>query len=123
MTATLTLQLDAFGDEALGRYARQSGRSLAHVIRLAIRYYLADRDSEAPGWHAPRFARDEDDEPGSISVAVKLDDAVSQALEAEARSQDIDAVRLAEHACLYFLGDLDSGRLGTRLAESPGLRT
>jgi len=39
------------------------------------------------------------------------------ALEEEALRQGLDAELLAEHALLYFLADLDSGRVGARLEQ------
>ena len=90
MSATLTLELDSFGIEALGRYARQSGRSVPDVIRLAIRYHLADRDTPV----APAWLRDTDAAPASEPIEVELDEKTWAALTAAAKRQGIDAKRL-----------------------------
>jgi hypothetical protein len=119
MSATLTLELDSFGNDALGRYARQSGRSVPDVIRLAIRYHLVDRDAPV----APAWLRDTDAAPASERIQVELDEKTWAALTAAAKRQGIDAERLAEYAYLHFLADLESGRLAKRLAESPGLKS
>jgi hypothetical protein len=117
--ATLTLELDAFGNEALGRYARESGGSLPDVIRLAIRYHLADTDApEAPAW-----LRDADAAPAAERIQVELDEKTWTALAATAKRRGIDTERLAEDAYLHFLADLESGRLAERLARTPGLKS
>ena len=145
--ATLTLELDAFGNEALGRYARESGGSLPDVIRLAIRYHLADGNaSEAPAWlrdadgvtASERLARGAGLGPDrsdgiargaglgpdrSDPISVELDERTWTALAATAERRGIDPERLAEDAYLHFLADLESGRVAERLARSPGLRS
>jgi len=66
-------------------------------------------------WRVPRFVRPA--QPGGAGTDVELDDATMQALEQEARRQGIPPGRLVEHALLYFLADLDSGRAEARLAD------
>jgi hypothetical protein len=109
------LQLDDFGREALEAQMR-GGSSPDAVIRAAARYYLADRDSGRIAWRVPRFTH-----LGDSSVAVtevELDDETMEALEEEAQRQGIPSARLAEHALLYFVADLDSGRAAPRLANA-----
>jgi hypothetical protein len=106
------LQLDDFGKEALEAQMR-GGSSRDAVIRTAARYYLADRDSGRVAWRVPRFVRGRD--PEGAWTDVDLDDDTMDALEEEARRQGIATDRLAEHAFLYFVADLDSGRAGARL--------
>ena len=108
------LQLDDFGKEALEAQMR-GGSSPDAVIRAAARYYLADRDRGRIAWRVPRFTR-----LGGSNVAeteVELDDDTMEALEEEARRQGIPSGRLAEHALLYFVADLDSGRAAPRVAN------
>jgi hypothetical protein len=115
--ATLTLELDAFARELLGRYARQSGTSLPDVIRLAIRYHLADGNGSA----TPDWLRDAEPARVSERIEVELDERTWTALAATAERRGIDPERLAEDAYLHFLADLESGRVAERLARSPGL--
>jgi hypothetical protein len=100
----------------------RGGRSRDAVIRTAARYYLADRDSGRVAWHVPPFLRRGD--PNGAGTDVELDEATTKALEDEVRRQGIAPGRLVEHALLYFLADLDSGRAGLRFAngECPGGR-
>jgi hypothetical protein len=110
----VTLQLDDFGKKALEAQVRD-GSSRDAVIRAAARYYLADRESGRVAWRVPRFVRPA--HADGAGTDVELDDATMQALEQEARRQGIPPGRLVEHALLYFLADLDSGRAEARLAD------
>ena len=49
---------------------------------------------------------------------VDLDEDTLEALEEEAQRHGMATHRLAEHALLYFLADLDSGRAAARLGEA-----
>jgi hypothetical protein len=108
VTRTLTLHLDEFLQGAVDGYARERGDTPSSIVRTAARYWLADRDSGRPAWRAPRFRRDAGLSGESMRVGV--DDETWEALEEEGRRQGLDAELLAEHALLYFLADLDSGR-------------
>jgi hypothetical protein len=102
----MTLRLDHFGKMVLAaRLGR--GASSDAVVSEAARYYLADRGSGRLAWRVPRFlAAGEPDEPAEV----ELDDDTMAGLAREARRQGVARSRLAEHALLYFLADLDSGR-------------
>ena len=112
----VTLRLDHFGKKALAARLR-GGASRDAVVSQAIRYYLADRGSGRLAWRVPRFldSGERDESPGT---EVKLDDDTMAALEREARRQGVDPGRLAQHALLYFLADLDSGRAASRPADA-----
>jgi hypothetical protein len=110
------LELDDFGKEALEEQLR-SGGSLDAVTRTAVRYYLSDRESGRVAWSPPRFVRSVD-QPVKAATCVQLDEDTMKALEEEARRHGLAADRLAEHALLYFLADLDSGRAAARLGDA-----
>lgn len=109
MTRNVTLHLDAFGQESLDRLMHEGDGSPASTFRTAALYYLADRDSERPAWRAPRF---QSKQPAGEGLRVVFDDDTWDALGDEARRQNVETPELAVHALLYFLADLDSGRLG-----------
>ena len=115
MSKDVSLPLGKFGKRGLERFARGRTRSADAAVRTAVLYYLADRDSDRPGWRIPRFAAT-DGETGGL--AVTLDDATWSALAEEAAEQAVDPEDLAVHAVLYFVADLDSGRLAEALAEA-----
>jgi hypothetical protein len=111
----LTLQVDEFALEALERNVAVQGGSTAAIVRTAVLYYLAERDSGRQAWRYPRFARQDRPGPGR---EVETDEDTWMALEEEAGRQGVDPSQLAGHACLFFLADLDSGRLAGRLEGS-----
>ena len=102
------LRLDHFGRKALAARLR-GGASREAIVSKAVRYYLADRGNGRLAWRFPRFlSGDDGDEPAGTDVT--LDDETMAAVEREARRQGVSPGRLAEHALLYFLADLDCGR-------------
>lgn len=109
---SLTLHVDKFGQSALERGAEIKHGSTAAVVRTAVLYYLADRDSGRVAWRFPRFSRHRVPGPGQ---EVEIDDETWAAVEEEAGRQRVEPADLAEHAFLYFLADLDSGRVAGRL--------
>jgi len=115
MTRNVRLHLDQFGQEALRRFAGEREDSTESVLRTAALYYLADRELNRPGWRVPRFARDT---ARPQVVELGLDDDIWDALLREAERQGVEPELLVEHAVLYYLADLDSGRLAGRLSEA-----
>jgi hypothetical protein len=115
MTRDVTLHVDEFGRHALERFARRSDGSMATAVRMASVYYLNDRDSRRPSWEVPRLALDS--EP-SGRLQVELDDATWGALSEEADRQGVRTDLLAMHALLYFLADIDSGRVTALLEDA-----
>jgi hypothetical protein len=107
----LILYLDTFGRLALDRLATRGGGSRGSAVRTAAHYYLADREAERPAWRVPSFASAAEHLPG---MSVKLDEPTRRALAEEADRQGVRAGTLAAHAVLYFVADLDSGRIAGR---------
>ena len=110
--------MDEFGLEALTELAELQGGSASRVARLAAHYYLADSDDERPAWRVPSFADKVEPQRRRAGVRVELDDATWEALVQEARRQGVDICVLATHAVLYFMVDVDSGRVAQRMGES-----
>ena len=113
---SVTLELDDFGKQALEAQVR-SGSSRDAFIRTAARYYLADRGSGRVSWQPPRYLR-KDARRAQAVTEVELDEETMEALEEEARRQGMPAGRLAEHALLYYIADLDSGRAAARVRDA-----
>jgi len=114
MTTDVTLRLDKFAQRAFARLARGRRGSAAAAVRTASLYYLADRESHRPAWRVPRLG-DADLGP---TLKVRLDEDTWRAVTEEAERQGVSADELALHAVMYFLADVDSGRMGVRLDES-----
>jgi hypothetical protein len=115
---SVRLELDDFGRDALEAQVRR-GSSRHAVLRTATRYYLADRESGRVAWNPPLFLRG-GEASGRAATDITLDEDTMEALESEARRRGMGPERLAEHALLYFLADLDSGRAATRLGDAFG---
>ena len=111
----LKLQLDNFGRDALNEFVRRRRDSRSATVRIAALYYLADRKGGRPAWHVPRRATARGE---SFSVTVRLDEETWRALNDEADRQHVSAAELTRHAVLYFLADVDSGRVGARLERA-----
>lgn len=114
MSTDVTLRLDAFGQRAFARLARGRRGSAAAAVRTASLYYLADRDSGRPAWGVPRFHANE----SGPTLTVRLDEDTWRAVNEEADRQGVSADALALHAVMYFLADIDSGRMGRLLDEA-----
>jgi hypothetical protein len=92
------------------------------ILRTVVLYYLADRESGRVGWKVPRFVRLRP-AAAAAELGVDLDDPTWERLAAEAARQGLPAATLAEHALLYFLADLDGGRLAERVGGAVDART
>jgi hypothetical protein len=117
MSRSLTLAMDPFGSEAFAEFAERQGASVSRVATLAARYYLADSEDRQPAWRIPSSARRVERERPHAGVRVEVDDATWNALLHEARRQGVDICVLAAHAVLYFMADVDSGRVAQRMAD------
>lgn len=115
MTRDVTLHVDDFGQHALERFTRRGEGSIAKAVRMASAYYLNDRDSRRPAWQVPHL---EADSQPSGRLRVELDDATWGALAEEADRQGVPTDFLALHALLYFLADIDSGRVAAMIEEA-----
>jgi hypothetical protein len=115
MTKDVTLNLDEFSQRALERFARDGDGSAARAAQMASMYYLADRDSGRPAWRVPTFAT-ASEQPRRLRVP--FDESTWEALSREAESQRVSTEVLAVHAVLYFLADIDSGRLAGSLGDA-----
>jgi hypothetical protein len=115
MTKDVTLHLDEFGQRALERLTTPDTGSAGAAVRTACLYYLADRDSGRKAWRASSIGADP---PVGSTLHIELDDATWGALAEEAYQQGVTVERLAMHAVLYYLADLDSGRMAGLLEEA-----
>jgi hypothetical protein len=113
---SLTLALDEFGATALEEHARRFLVSPGELASRAARYYLSDRGSGRLAQQVPRLPTAARAEP-ALHIRVELDDDRLRELEAEATRQAVSVEALLEHAVLYRLADLDSGRVERRMLE------
>ena len=115
----LLLSLEEFGASTLEAEAERYSVSPAELGRHAVRYYLSDRGSGRIALTVPRFSREAAHEP-ALELKLDLDPDSWREIEVEAERQGVSVERLLAHAIVYFLGDLDAGRVERRmLEESP----
>ena len=120
MARSLTVEMDQFGLQAFTELAERQGGSASRVVRMAAHYYLGDSEEGRPAWRVPSFAQDADAERRRAGLRVELDDATWDSLLQEAQRQGVDIGVLAAHAVLYFIADVDSGRVAQRMGDSVG---
>jgi hypothetical protein len=112
----LTLSLEEFGASTLEAEAERYSVSAAALARHAVRYYLADRDSGRMALRVPQLSQQPARNP-ALALSVDLDPSTWRELEEEAESQQVSVERLLEHAIVYFLADLDAGRVERRMLD------
>jgi hypothetical protein len=115
MGRRLTLRLGPFEREALDRYGNSQRVTAVQVIRTAVLYYLRERDSDRLEWRMPELARAQPG--GATAVEVEVEEETWRSLVEEAAAQSTDSETLARHALLFFLADVDSGRIARKLAR------
>lgn len=118
MRREVIVRLGAFASGALSDEPANGADHLPPRLARAMRVYLHDKGTGRPGWHFPGFTR----AAGSGSqekteVALSLDEELWSAFQSEAAEQGVSSEQLAEHAALYFVAELDSGRLTRRILE------
>jgi hypothetical protein len=114
----MTLALGGFGRMAIEGQASRYGLRPEELVSRAARYYLADLGLKRPARRTPRFRR-EAGEP-ELELELDLDADEWTALRQEAKRQGVPLERLLEHAALYLLADLDSGRVAAQILEGDG---
>ncbi|MDX6588492.1 MAG: hypothetical protein QOI31_2965 [Solirubrobacterales bacterium] len=114
MTRVVDLPLGEFAKESLERLVDAAGGSRDSAVRTAVLYYLDDAASGRPAWRVPRFRSP----PAGELVEVSFDEETWAALDSEAREQETTPESLAVYAFGYYLADLDSGRVGSRLDQA-----
>jgi hypothetical protein len=103
------LELDDFGRSVLSELAERPP-SPASALGQAVQHYLADRGSGRGTWSYPSFLRDRPRTGGATNVSLEIDAVTWSALRSEAGRQHVPVERLVEHALLYYMAGLDSGR-------------
>jgi hypothetical protein len=113
------VRLGGFTRASLEQQASARGIAVSALLHQAVVYYAADRGSGRPGRRLPRFASSAEAEPED-AIEVELSDEDWATLAEEAGEQDADEERLLEHVVLYYLADVESGRIAARILRSLG---
>jgi hypothetical protein len=110
----LTLSLEEFGASTLVGKAERYSVSTTRLAQQAVRYYLSDRDSGRMALRVPRLSQERARQP-ALELTLDLDADSWNELKQEAERQEVSVERLLEHAIIYFLADLDAGRVERRV--------
>lgn len=121
MRRSMTLGLGGFGRATLEEQAQRYALTTEELVSRAAEYYLADRGEQRAAWRVPRFRR-EAGAPGDVELELDLDPEVWEELRQESERQGVPVERVVEHAALYLVADLESGRVAPRLFERRGDR-
>jgi hypothetical protein len=112
----LTLRLAPFERDALDSYGASQRVPAGRVIHTAILYYLQERHAERTTWRKETLGGDE--RGSAVAVEVDLGEETGRALAKQASAQGVDPEDLARHALLFFLADVDSGRVARELERT-----
>lgn len=117
----ISLTLDAFGWSALEDHARAEGLGLDRLVALACTYYESELAAGRTATRAPRFGKPVT-ERETRTMVLELNAESRRRLEQEAERQDLGVERLVEHAAIFYLADLDAGRVAARIIRDAGRR-
>jgi hypothetical protein len=112
---TVTVALGNLSLDALGALGGEKA-GLQGVVRQAVKCYLADESADRAGWPYPDFRRGGEQDDG-VEVQFSIGDAAWAEFVETADRQGVSTERLLQHAILYFIGELDSGRVTQRILD------
>jgi hypothetical protein len=116
MKEEIAITFDDFGWQALEERAAEQRISLEELLSLALGYY----DSELPSGRAatgvPRFRRTPANGE-TRTLALEVEGGTMPRLEREAERRGVALEQVCEHAALFFLADLDSGKVAEEVVR------
>jgi hypothetical protein len=107
----LTLVFGHFGWRSLAAEARRERWALEELLSAAAGYFHSELGTGRAALQVPRAGRRPQGHGSTIELALPA--GVWRDLEAEAARQRVAVGRLLEHAALYYLAAVDSGREAT----------
>ena len=110
MKRFVTVHIGEFPVEALAGERREgsergSERVQDRLVR-ALRLYLQDKEVSQPGWAYPTALPQK--EGGEIELELEVDEELWDEFEREAERQGVTVSKLAGHAALYYVADVDA---------------
>jgi hypothetical protein len=109
----MTLNFAPFGFAGLDRRACEEGVTPAEVVSRAASYLVADLGCGRPELEV--LAVERSDSLRSVELELELTATTYSALELEAARQRVTFEELLEHATVYYIADVESGRATERL--------
>ena len=116
MAGTLTLRLTRFERDAVDSYGASQRVPVGRLVRTAVLYYLREQPANRSTWPSPTLRHEESDAPFMLDV--DLGEETARALAEQAAAQAVEPEQLARHALLFFLADVDSGRVARALERA-----
>jgi hypothetical protein len=116
MKEEINITFDEFGWRALEDRATQHGIGLEALLGLALTYYVSELPSGRAATAVPRF-RQAPANGDTRTIALDIDEGIAQQLEQEAERRGVALERVYEHAALFFLADLDAGRVAEQVVR------
>jgi hypothetical protein len=120
MRRSMTLALGGFGRQAIEEQASRYGLPPEELVSRAAQYYLADRGLKRAARRTPRFRREAGTPDNNLELELDLDREAWTALRQESKRQGVSLEQVLEHAAMYLLADLESGRVAARFLEEDG---
>lgn len=115
----ISITLDEFGWSALEDHACGEGIELERLVALACSYYQSELAAGRTATRVPRFGKPAT-ERQSRTLVLELSARSLKGLEQEAERQGLRLERLVEHAAIFYLADLDAGRVAERIIRNTG---
>lgn len=115
----ISITFDEFGWNVLEEEARAEGLELGRLVSLACAYYRSERATERMATLVPRFDQSAAERETRL-LELELDAQSLRVLEQEAQQQELELERLIEHAAIFYLADLDAGRVAERVIGRAG---
>lgn len=115
----ISITFDEFGWSVLEGEARAEGLELDRLVSLACAYYKSELATERTATRVPRFDQSAAERETRL-LELELDAQSLRLLEQEAEDQELELERLIEHAAIFYLADLDAGRVAERVIGLAG---
>jgi len=110
------VELGEFAFQSLGGEEEGAAAVSAKLAR-AVKAYLADREHERVAWAYPSHLKEREKGSAVVTVELKIDERSFERLSLEARRRGVSFAQLVGHAALWYLAELDAGRLTQRILD------
>ena len=119
LAVEISLGFDDFGWSALQDQAHSDGLELDQLIDLACSYYESQLGSDRTAMRVPRFEQSAGGREDRL-MQLEMGTETRGRLEQEAVRQGVGLERLLEHAAMFYLADLDAGRVTEQIVRVTG---
>jgi hypothetical protein len=115
----ISVGFDDFGWSALQNQAHTDGLELDQLIDLACSYYESQLGSGRTAMLVPRFDQPTSQRDDRV-LQLEMGAETRRRLDQEALRQGVGLERLLEHAAMFYLADLDAGRVTEQIVRLTG---